>query len=175
MDKSNINSEIGNPDIKIIFDNYKNINKKQFPLDSEICVVSDETGKWYIIAGWDNVQKLFINQYGVVHPKYKYWIPLLYKLPIGEKITSLTYKQKLQALSSKYYDGLEWQPKKGDYYTTSRNDLELYQIVDENETTFFTNYCGEKKSPEPHEWLKTEFLENFGVNRVYVPDFIFYI
>ena len=54
--------------------------------------------------------------------------------------TKLTAEQKLQALSSKYYDGLEWQPKKGDYYTTSRNDLELYQIVDENETTFFTFY-----------------------------------
>ena len=69
-------------------------------------------------------------------------------------ITKLTAEQKLQALSSKYYDGLGWQPKKGDYYTTSRNDLELYQIVDENETTFFTNYLDEKKSPEPHDRSK---------------------
>lgn len=87
--------------------------------------------------------------------------------------TKLTAEQKLQALSSKYYDGLEWQPKKGDYYTTSRNDLELYQIVDENETTFFTNYLDEKKSPEPHEWSKKQFLKDFGERRVYVPDFVF--
>lgn len=84
----------------------------------------------------------------------------------------LTLEEKLQALSSKYYDGLEWQPKKGDYYTTSRNDLELYQIVDENETTFFTSYLDEKKSPEPHEWSKQKFLQDFGERRVYVPEFI---
>jgi len=88
-------------------------------------------------------------------------------------ITKLTAEQKLQALSSKYYDGLGWQPKKGDYYTTSRNDLELYQIVDENETTFFTNYLDEKKSTEPHEWSKKQFLKDFGERRVYVPDFVF--
>jgi len=87
--------------------------------------------------------------------------------------TKLTAEQKLQALSSKYYDGLEWQPKKGDYYTTSRNDLELYQIVDENETTFFTNYLDEKKALEPHEWSKKQFLKDFGERRVYVPDFVF--
>jgi hypothetical protein len=80
--------------------------------------------------------------------------------------TELTVEQKLQALSSKYYDGLPWNPKKGDYYTTSRNDLELYQIVDENETTLFTNYCGEKKADEPHEWSKIKFLEDFGERRV---------
>jgi hypothetical protein len=87
--------------------------------------------------------------------------------------TQLTTEQKLQALASKYYDGLEWQPKKGDYYTSSRNDLELYQIVDENETSFFTNYCGEKKTIEPQEWSKESFLKDFGERRVFVPDFIF--
>jgi len=86
--------------------------------------------------------------------------------------TELTVEQKIQALSSKYYDGLPWNPKKGDYYTTSRNDLELYQIVDENETTLFTNYCGEKKADEPHEWSKRKFLEDFGERRVFVPEFV---
>jgi hypothetical protein len=92
-----------------------------------------------------------------------------------KQITQLTEKQKLQALSSKYYDDLEWNPKKGDYYTTSRNDLELYQIVDENETVFFTNYCGEKKTETPSEWKKEDFLIHFGERRVFVPNFIFEI
>lgn len=86
--------------------------------------------------------------------------------------TKLTLVQKLQALSSKYYDGFQWIPKKGDYYTTSRNDLELYKIVDENENSLFTNYCGEKKCPEPHEWSKKQFLKHFGEKRVFVPEFI---
>jgi len=86
--------------------------------------------------------------------------------------TELTVEQKLQALSSKYYDGLQWTPKKGDYYTTSRNDLQLYQIVDENETTLFTNYCGKNKSDQPHEWSKRKFLEDFGERRVFVPEFV---
>lgn len=84
----------------------------------------------------------------------------------------LTTEQKLQALSLKYYDGLEWYPKKGDYYTTSRNDLELYQIVDESEKTFFTNYLDDKKCDKPHEWNKNSFLKDFGERRVYVPNFI---
>jgi len=89
--------------------------------------------------------------------------------------TELTVEQKLQALSLKYYDSLTWIPKKGDYYTTSRNDLELYQIVDENETTLFTNYCDGKKTEIPSEWKKEEFLIYFGERRVYVPDMIFKI
>lgn len=88
------------------------------------------------------------------------------------KYKSLSVVQKQQALSLKYYDCLEWKPKKGDYYTTSRNDLELYQIVDENESSLFTNYCDEKKSPQPQEWKKSDFLIDFGERRVYVPDFI---
>lgn len=86
--------------------------------------------------------------------------------------TCLTEEQKLRALSLKYYDFFPWNPKKGDYYTTSRNDLELYQIVDENETHFFTNYCDEKKTEKPQDWAKEDFLKHFGERRVFVPDFI---
>ena len=87
--------------------------------------------------------------------------------------TELTLSQKLQALSLKHYDGFAWNPKKGDYYTSSRNDLELYQIVDENETSFFTKYCHPDRGESTAEWSKERFLKDFGERRVYVPDFIF--
>ncbi len=86
-------------------------------------------------------------------------------------ITSLTLEQKLSALSLKYYDGLMWFPKAGDYYTTSRNDLELYKIEREYEEFFYTTYC-HIEDCTPSQWRKTEFLKDFGVNRVFVPDFV---
>lgn len=85
---------------------------------------------------------------------------------------SLTENQKLHALAYKYYQGAKWDPKKGDYYTTSRADLELYRIVDITDTKILTQYT--TGSDAISEWDKDGFLtEGFGVNRVYVPDFIF--
>lgn len=88
--------------------------------------------------------------------------------------TKLTAEQKLEALALKYYNCLTWEPKKGDYYTTSRSDKELYQIVDENENSFFTNYCDKEKFPDSEnaEWSKQSFLQDFGERRVYVPDYV---
>lgn len=87
--------------------------------------------------------------------------------------TSLRIEQKLFALSLKHYDGLKWEPKKDDFYTTSRNDLELYQIVDEDEFYFYTNYCDpNKKTSEPQCWKKDEFLMYFGERRVWCPDVV---
>lgn len=86
--------------------------------------------------------------------------------------TKLTPEQKLSALSLKYFSGLEWNPKKGDYYTTTRDDLELYQIVDETPILFITKYCNPDHGQETSEWVKEEFLEDFGVYRVFVPDTI---
>lgn len=86
----------------------------------------------------------------------------------------LTLEQKLFALKLKYYDNFEWQPKKGDYYTSCRNDLELYQIVDEDENYFFTNYCNpEQTTPKPSQWPKVDFKKGFGEKRVYVPEITF--
>ncbi len=91
-----------------------------------------------------------------------------------EKPIELTQRQKLEALALKHYHGLAWEPKKGDYYTTSRNDLQLYQIVDENEDTIFTNFCNPSMTTEnPEQWQKERFLMDFGERRVYVPDFVF--
>lgn len=84
----------------------------------------------------------------------------------------LTKDQKLAAFAAKYYDGRKWEPKKGDYYTSTRNDLELYRIVDEDEENFYTIYCigGEDSHREP--WKKSEFLseDTFGGRRMWVPD-----
>jgi hypothetical protein len=84
--------------------------------------------------------------------------------------TGLTETQKLRALGAKYYQGLVWQPKAGDYYTTCRFDLELYKIVREDDEHLYTKYldreCSEAK------WPKAKFLEDFGVKRVWVPEWI---
>ena len=81
----------------------------------------------------------------------------------------LTLEQKLQALALKYYDGLVWNPKKGDYYTTSRNDTQLYQIVDEDDNYFYTNFCSKSFNTDNAQWPKKTFLKDFGLRRVYVP------
>lgn len=86
--------------------------------------------------------------------------------------TELTLNQKLEALALKYYEDFQWQPKKGDYYTSSRNDLELYQIVDEGEQFFYTKYCDPKKGNDTSMWPKSTFLKDFGLKRVFVPEWI---
>lgn len=88
------------------------------------------------------------------------------------KPTSLTQNQKLEALAYKYYCGPRvWHPKAGDYYTSSRNDLQLYQIVAEDDEHFYTVYC---THPDQRDaWKKEGFTtEGFGTNRVYVPEWI---
>lgn len=83
----------------------------------------------------------------------------------------LTENQKLNALAFKYYQGAKWEPKAGDYYTTSRSDLELYQVVEVTEDKVKTKYLTPDSSIS--EWDKAGFLtEGFGVNRVWVPDWV---
>jgi len=86
----------------------------------------------------------------------------------------LTLEQKLAALANRYYlkDKNDWIPKKGDYYTTCRNDLELYQIVDVNETKIVTKYCNPERGDNTSEWDKDSFLLDFGLNRVNVPNYL---
>ena len=84
----------------------------------------------------------------------------------------LSPEQKLEALSLKHYQKLDWTPKKGDYYTSSRNDLELYRIIDEDDKYFFTTYCDEEREGTPAMWEKDQFLKDFGEHRVFVPDAI---
>ena len=85
----------------------------------------------------------------------------------------LTLTQKLNAISHKHYSNVEWFPKTGDYYTTSRADLELYQIVEANESVIRTKYCDPSKGDTVSEWPTEDFLRYFGLYRVWVPDWIF--
>jgi hypothetical protein len=96
--------------------------------------------------------------------------------------TGLTETQKLHVLATNFYGQLPgnysqryWKPKKGDYYTTPRADLQLYQIVDEDDEYLYTIYCDPQMQSgfPPAKWLKTEFLEGFGVNRLYVFEYVF--
>ena len=87
--------------------------------------------------------------------------------------TELALNQKLDALANKYYQFVKWSPKKGDYYTTSRNDLQLCQIVDEDEKHFYTNYCDPSLNSDNEPWIKDDFLKDFGKCRVYVPEWVF--
>jgi len=78
----------------------------------------------------------------------------------------------LNALANKHYDNQKWKPKKGDYYTSSRADLELYKIVDEDDENFYTVYCN-MENCEKSDWKKERFLQDFGLLRVHVPEWIF--
>ena len=84
---------------------------------------------------------------------------------------ALTPHQKLSALAHRFYQGAQWQPKAGDYYTTSRADLELYRVAKIEEGKLFTEYC--TQPGELTEWDSDTFTtEGFGPRRVHVPDFI---
>jgi hypothetical protein len=86
---------------------------------------------------------------------------------------SLTHQQKLEALSLRFYQGLKWTPKAGDYYTTSRADLELYQVVAVEGGQVKTRYCDTGKSDAIATWPVDEFpAAGFGPKRVWVPDFV---
>lgn len=84
----------------------------------------------------------------------------------------LTVKQKMLALSNAMYQGgVPWTPAPGDYYTSSRPDLELYLVVCVNETHISTMYTD--GSDDVMHWPKAGFLtEGFGPNRIHVPKWI---
>ncbi|MFY0619050.1 hypothetical protein [Shimia sp.] len=82
----------------------------------------------------------------------------------------LTPEQKLAALAHRFYSDVEWTPKPGDYYTTSRADLEVYQILSVSEATVRTSYVPRSAVST---WPKAEFLaKDFGLKRVWVPDWV---
>lgn len=87
--------------------------------------------------------------------------------------TELTVNQKMHALSNAMYQGgVKWIPKAGDYYTSSRADLELYKIVSIENGKIKTKYA--HSDTEPMEWDEETFLtKGFGVNRIHVPNWIF--
>ena len=86
-------------------------------------------------------------------------------------MTKLTFQQKLDALSYRFYQSGQWTPKAGDFYTTSRADLELYQVVSVENGVVRTRFT--EGSDTISEWPEDGFLtEDFGPRRVFVPDWI---
>jgi len=86
--------------------------------------------------------------------------------------TVLTPWQKLQALAMRFYSRMEWPLPvlPGQYYTTSRADLELYQVVDVKDGKIYTRYCDPERGGSISIWSEEEFLspETFGYPRVWV-------
>ena len=86
-------------------------------------------------------------------------------------MAKLTYQQKLDALAYRFYQGAQWVPKAGDYYTTSRSDLELYQVVSIEDGIVRTRFT--EGSDAIAEWPEDVFLtEGFGPRRVFVPPWV---
>ena len=86
-------------------------------------------------------------------------------------MVKLTYQQKLEALSYRFYQGGEWKPKAGDFYTTSRADLELYQVVSVEGGVVRTRFT--EGTDAISEWPEAGFLtEGFGPRRVLVPEWV---
>lgn len=84
----------------------------------------------------------------------------------------LTETQKLEAMALRFYQGLDWKPEAGHFYTTSRADLEVYEVVKVEGGKVFTRYT-EGDTSGVAEWPEEEFLtEGFGPNRVWVPSFV---
>jgi hypothetical protein len=87
--------------------------------------------------------------------------------------TSLTPQQKLLCFRHRFYDMQKWEPKAGDYYTSTRDDLELYLIAREDDDFFYTVYATNPNGIES-QWPKTEFTSvGFGMMRMYVPFHVF--
>jgi hypothetical protein len=91
----------------------------------------------------------------------------------------LTPMQKLHALAYRYYGKLvnDWTPKEGDLYTSARADMDLYQVVGLDDDHIYTRYRNPARADTNHiaKWTREEFLANdtFGLNRVYVPNWVF--
>lgn len=90
------------------------------------------------------------------------------------KPISLTPWQKLHALSYRFYQFQTWTPKAGDRYTTSRADLELYEVISVDDGVVTTRYSDPARGDQISIWSQDEFLspKTFGANRVWVPDWI---
>ncbi|WP_313613384.1 hypothetical protein [Agrobacterium sp.] len=86
-------------------------------------------------------------------------------------MSKLTYQQKLDALAYRFYQGAEWKPKAGDFYTTSRADLELYQVVSVEDGVVRTRFT--EGSDAIAVWPEDQFLTGgFGPKRVFVPEWV---
>jgi len=93
------------------------------------------------------------------------------------KYTELTATQKLKAFAMRYYNNVSWTSDElavGDYYTTTREDLELYEIVHLTQEKVYTRYCSWRMDNfQIAEWDRKTFTsEGFGPYRMFVPLYV---
>lgn len=90
----------------------------------------------------------------------------------------LTQAQKLEAMALRYYSGCLWGidgvVRAGDLYTSSRADLELYQVVAVEDGKVVTRYRDPRNAAARASWDYDDFLspKSFGRCRVWVPNWI---
>jgi hypothetical protein len=84
------------------------------------------------------------------------------------KYNKLTVMQKLMAFKNAFYTHVVWQPKPGDYYTTTREDMELYMITGIEEGKVYTIYTNPVSAET--SWDQDGFTtKDFGHCRMHVP------
>ena len=90
-------------------------------------------------------------------------------MPPTVEHTTLTPWQKLSALAMRFYQNRNWDPDVGDYFTTTRADLNLYQIVGMDHGKVRTKSCDPTKSAIL-SWDLEHFLidPTIGYARVWV-------
>ncbi len=85
---------------------------------------------------------------------------------------TFSLQQKLAALAMRFYQHMKWEPKVGDYYCLTRDDLELFVINRSDGENFFIRNVYAPGQPEGDEladpWPIESFQEGFGDNRVWV-------
>tara|TARA_R110000824_G_scaffold304294_2_gene492121 strand:- start:373 stop:603 length:231 start_codon:yes stop_codon:yes gene_type:complete len=71
-------------------------------------------------------------------------------------------------MAFRFYQDMEWVPKAGDLYTTSRADLEVYKVVSVENGMVTTEYT--ENGTAASEWPLDEFTtKGFGPKRVFIP------
>lgn len=86
---------------------------------------------------------------------------------------NITARQKLAAFELRFYQFQAWEPKVGDYYTVTRAELVLFQIVGRDdqagEWIVFSNQYDQE-----HRFAIEGFTtQGFGPSRLWVPEWIF--
>ncbi len=87
---------------------------------------------------------------------------------------NLSKEGLIQAFTNTYYAGQPWEPKAGDYYCIGRatEPYHLCKIVKIENGKLYTVMCDDQE--QVSDWDEVGFTtENFGVNRIHVPEWFF--
>lgn len=79
----------------------------------------------------------------------------------------------VQVFDNRYYQHQLWEPKKGDYYVIGRSmqPHNLCKVVEVTDKKIFTIML--PHTDDVSDWDKETFLNDFGTNRLHVPEWMF--